>query len=74
MTRTGIDSRSLRKRPFARIAPKILPKLRAGDFVAAFLAKGRFRQLLESIPVRVILDPHTALYGAALHAAEQLAR
>jgi glucokinase len=56
------------------IAPKILAKLRAGSFVDAFLAKGRFRELLESMPVRVILDPHTALYGGAHHAAEQLAR
>jgi glucokinase len=56
------------------IAPKILPKLRAGGFVAAFLAKGRFRELLESMPVRVILDPHTALYGAAQNAADHLKR
>jgi glucokinase len=54
------------------IAPKILAKLREGRFVEAFLAKGRFRELLATIPVRVILDEHTALYGAARYAAERL--
>jgi glucokinase len=53
------------------IAPKILPKLVDGAFRDAFLAKGRFRDLLEAIPLRVILDDDTALYGAARYAAEQ---
>jgi glucokinase len=55
------------------IAPKVLDKLRDGTFIDAFLAKGRFRDLLESIPVHVIVDPHTALYGAARYATEHLA-
>jgi len=52
------------------IAPKILPKLQDGAFVAAFAEKGRFKSLLEGIPVRVVLDDTTALYGAARYAAE----
>jgi glucokinase len=52
------------------IAPKILPKLRDGTFVAAFVDKGRFADLLRAIPVRVVLDEATALYGAARYAAE----
>ncbi len=52
------------------IAPKILPKLQDGTFVAAFVDKGRFRELLQGIPVRVVLDESTALYGAARYAAE----
>ena len=44
-----------------------------GAFRDAFLAKGRFRDLLEAIPVRVIRDDNTALYGAARYAAEQRA-
>lgn len=52
------------------IAPKILPKLQDGAFVAAFSDKGRFRNLLERIPVRVVLDAATALYGAARYAGE----
>jgi glucokinase len=55
------------------IAPKILPKLSDGTFRDAFLAKGRFRTLLEAIPVQVILDDDTVLYGAARYAADQLA-
>ncbi len=47
------------------IAPKILPKLREGRFLARFVAKGRMRPLLERVPLRVILNEHCALYGAA---------
>ena len=51
------------------IAPKILPALQDGTFLKAFLAKGRYKRLLGKIPVRVILNPHTALLGAASVAA-----
>ena len=54
------------------IAPKILPKLNEGRFVEAFAAKGRFEPLLRDIPIRVILDPDTALKGAARYAAHFL--
>ncbi len=54
------------------IAPRILDKLEDGTFMAAFVAKGRFRDLLASIPVHVILNDRTALMGAALRAAETL--
>ncbi|MFZ0820444.1 MAG: glucokinase [Candidatus Acidiferrales bacterium] len=47
------------------IAPKILPKLREPAFLESFLEKGRMRQLLEAIPVLVILNENTALRGAA---------
>jgi glucokinase len=55
------------------IAPKILPKLEAGAFMRAFVDKGRFRHLLERIPVRVILNEKAALLGAARCAAAALA-
>jgi glucokinase len=51
------------------IAPKILPALQNGTFMKSFLAKGRYKRLLGKIPVRVILNPHTALLGAASAAA-----
>ncbi len=51
------------------IAPKILPAFQDGTFMKAFLAKGRYKRLLGKIPVRVILNPHTALLGAASVAA-----
>jgi glucokinase len=54
------------------IAPKILPRLTDGLFVESFLAKGRFAPFLERIPVRVILNDRTALFGAARRAAELL--
>ncbi len=51
------------------IAPKIISALREDTFMKAFLAKGRYKRLLAKIPVRVILNPHTALLGAASVAA-----
>lgn len=53
------------------IAPKILPKLRSGEFLSSFRNKGRLSPLLEKIPVRVILEPRTALIGAAAAAAHK---
>jgi glucokinase len=50
------------------IAPKILPRLREGGFMRAFTVKGRLTDVLERIPVRVILNELTALLGAARHA------
>lgn len=51
------------------IAPKLLPKLKDGTFMKAFTAKGRYKRLLSTIPVRVILNQKTALLGAAAVAA-----
>ena len=51
------------------IAPKLLPRLREGAFMAAFVGKGRFRDRLEEFPVRVILNEQTPLLGAARYAA-----
>src|SRR5580692_10065582 len=50
------------------IAPKILKTLQNGAFMAAFLDKGRLSPLLQSVPVRVILDDTCALLGAAAYA------
>ena len=47
------------------IAPKILEKLKRPAFREAFAAKGRMRPLLESMPLRVILNDKAALRGAA---------
>lgn len=55
------------------IAPKIRATLAAGSFVAAFRDKGRYRDLLASIPVHLVLNPRTALLGAA-HLARELLR
>ncbi len=50
------------------IAPAILPALRWGEFLEAFLDKGRFREFLAAVPVKVILDDTAALLGAAQYA------
>jgi glucokinase len=47
------------------IPPKILPVLADGVFMNAFSNKGRFKDLLENIPVRVILNDRSAILGAA---------
>jgi glucokinase len=50
------------------IAPKILKTLQDGAFVQSFLYKGRLSPVLQSVPVRVILDDTCALLGAAAYA------
>jgi glucokinase len=52
------------------IAPKILPALQAGAFMEAFCAKPPMAELLSRVPVKVILNPDTALLGAAVYAQE----
>ena len=54
------------------IPPKILPALKKGAFLKAFMAKGRFADFLAQIPVRVILNDKAALLGAAHTAFEAL--
>ena len=51
------------------IAPKNLDELKDGTFMKRFVAKGRMQRLLETMPVKVILNDKTALLGAARCAA-----
>jgi glucokinase len=55
------------------IAPKILKTMKSGIFMEAFVDKGRMRHVLETIPVRVILESRAALLGAAAYAEERAA-
>lgn len=55
------------------IAPKILERLNGPGFLRGFRAKGRMEPLMREMPVKVILNDRTALYGPALYAAEILA-
>lgn len=50
------------------IAPKILPAIRNGSFMDAFLDKPPMRELLEKIPVKVITIADAGLLGAAVAA------
>lgn len=51
------------------IAPKIVAKLTDGAFMRAFTNKGRFRSILETMPVHVVMNDHVGLYGALAEAA-----
>jgi len=46
-----------------------LPKLTSGAFLQAFLSKGRLQALMETIPVKVIVNERVGLIGAARYAA-----
>ncbi len=50
------------------IAPAVLPALSEGPFLESFLGKGRFREFLSRVPVKVIRDDKAALVGAAHYA------
>ncbi|HHH20181.1 MAG TPA: glucokinase [Campylobacterales bacterium] len=54
------------------IAPKILSVLQEGTFMRAFVAKGRFEEMLKAIEVKVSLNDETALLGAAYFARDKL--
>ena len=54
------------------IPPKILPKLKDGSFLKSFTDKGRFKGLLEKMPIYVILNDKAALLGAAVRAFERI--
>jgi glucokinase len=47
------------------IAAKILPAMQNGDFMRGYLAKGRYKSVLQDISVKVCLNSEAALLGAA---------
>jgi len=49
------------------IATKILPVIEQGLFIQGFLAKGRYRKVLEKISVKVCVNQEAALLGAAYY-------
>jgi glucokinase len=51
------------------IAPKMLSALKKGGFLKAFIEKGRFSGLMQSLHVDVALNPRAPLIGAAHFAA-----
>jgi len=51
------------------IAPKILDKLKDGVFMRAFVDKGRYGDLVKTVPVHVVLNEQSALRGAAYYGA-----
>ena len=51
------------------IPPKIIAKIRDPNFAQMFIAKGRYKRFLASIPIAVIMNDKAALLGAASVAA-----
>ena len=49
------------------IPPRILPQLQQPRFLDTFSRKGRFSGLMQRMPVHVIRNPKSALYGAAYY-------
>ncbi|MFO7761058.1 MAG: glucokinase [Thermodesulfobacteriota bacterium] len=54
------------------ITPKILPVLQEDLFLQSFSDKGRYKDLMRRIPVRVILDSRAPLLGAGFMAQQML--
>ena len=52
------------------IAPRLLKRMQEGSFVHSFCDKGRFKELLSSIPIYVVMNDNAALLGAASFARE----
>ncbi|HLK81062.1 MAG TPA: glucokinase [Xanthobacteraceae bacterium] len=53
------------------IAPRIVDLLARSEFHARFVAKGRFQQYLEGVPIAVIVNPDAAFLGLKSLAREQ---
>lgn len=51
------------------IPPKILPLLKDPNFYDTFVDCGRMQALVEKVPVKIILNDKTALFGAAYYGA-----
>ena len=51
------------------IVPQIIDKIRDQRFAQAFISKGRYKRLLSSVPIHVVMNDKAALLGAASVAA-----
>jgi glucokinase len=56
------------------IPPRILSSLKEGAFLKAFLSKETYTDYMRRIPVKVILNPDSALLGAAEYGLEAFER
>lgn len=56
------------------IAPKLAQYINKGAFMQAFSNKGRFAEMMGNMPVKLILESKTALFGAAVYAEKKNAK
>jgi len=54
------------------IAPKNLDRFQEDCFLKGFFSKGRMESLMRDMPVKVILNQRTALYGSAVFAGSEI--
>ncbi|MEA3455653.1 MAG: glucokinase [Campylobacterota bacterium] len=54
------------------IAAKNIEQFRNSTFMDSFCAKGRMKQIMQDIPVKIILNQRTALYGPAIFAGTKI--
>jgi glucokinase len=54
------------------IAPKLLSQLQAGEFMRGFTQKGRYADLMKSMPVQIALNSKAPLIGAAQYALQMI--
>jgi glucokinase len=50
------------------IAPHLIDQMKTGSFLPSFMNKGRFKSLLETIPIYVVLNDDASLLGCAFYA------
>jgi len=53
------------------IAPRLKDRFKQSEFLSSFSNKGRFKELLQSMPIHIVLNDKTALLGAAAFAGSQ---
>jgi glucokinase len=54
------------------IAAKITAQMQNGSFMNSFLDKGRFKDLLATLPIAIVTNPDIGLLGASLRAKKEL--
>jgi glucokinase len=54
------------------LPPRMIAAIKRDNFVATFANKGKFKDLLGNVPIRIIMNPRAALYGAGWYALDSL--
>ena len=54
------------------VAPRNIEQFNNSIFMDGFASKGRMKEMLQEIPVKIILNQKTALYGPAVFAGSKI--